>query len=239
MKDIFDVYDIRARLSVVIFLVSPVLFSLYLQVESIRNLASTTVIAVIVMALSNLLMVLIREKGKQIYHKREIMVQYLFLGDTHIDRGIKERLYSFLGTVDEKFCILSEKKEEEPISEEYRNACKSALNWLKEHTRDSNIVNRENAVYGFCRNLLGAKKIGILICATLLAIQAALFILEFHCTLSCLTEEYLLSFFVAVLYLLLWIFPVRLKIVEVSAKYYTEALLVSFDKFIEAKKEKP
>lgn len=95
MKQVFDVYDIRARLAVVIFLVSPVLFSIYLQVESIRNIASTTVIAIILMALSNLLMVVIRDNGKYVYNKREIMVKYLLPTDTHIDSGVKERLYKF------------------------------------------------------------------------------------------------------------------------------------------------
>lgn len=233
MKQVFDVYDIRARLAVVIFLVSPVLFSIYLQVESIRNIASTTVIAIILMALSNLLMVVIRYNGKYVYNKREIMVKYLLPTDTHIDSGVKERLYKFLGKVDESFTILFEKKDD-PVTEDYYNTCKSALNWLKEHSRESSIVSKENASYGFCRNLLGAKKVGITVCLVILIIQVLQFWIQFSFNISNVTEEYALSFCMTTIYLFLWIFLVRKNIVEISAKCYAEALLLSFDKFIEA-----
>lgn len=234
MKQIFDVYDIRARLSVVIFLVSPVLFSMYLQVESVRNIASTTVVAFILIALSNLLMVVIRDKGKQVYNKREMMVAYFLPNDKNIDHGVKERLYIFLGTIDERFSILYEKKDETNISDDYYNACKSALNWLKEHSRDSSIASKENALYGFCRNLLGTKKCGIIICTIMLIVQIAQFKFQFHCNFLNITEDYTLSFCVTAFYLFLWIFLVKIRIVEISAKYYTEALLLSFDKFIQS-----
>lgn len=233
MKQIFDIYDIRARLAVVIFLISPVLFSIYLQVESIRNIASTTIIAIILIALSNLLMVVIRDNGKHVYNKREIAAKYLLPDDSHIDSAVKERLYKFLGKVDESFVILFEKKDD-TITDDYYDACKSALNWLKEHSRDSSIVSKENASYGFCRNLLGAKKVGIIICLVMLIIQVFQFWIQFSFNISNVTEEYLLSFFMTMIYLFLWIFLVRKNIVEISAKCYAEALLLSFDKFIEA-----
>lgn len=232
MKQIFDAYDIRARLAVVIFLVSPVLFSMYLQVEAVKNIASTTVIAIILVALSNLLMVVIRDNGKKVYNKREIMVSYLLPNDTHIDSAVKERLYKFLGTVDDSFRILFEKKDD-VITDDYSNACKSALNWLKEHSRESTIVNKENALYGFCRNLLGAKKVGIIVCLFMFVIHAIQFRFQFDLDVSNITEEYALSLSVTIIYLLLWILLVRKNIVEISAKCYAEALLLSFDKFIQ------
>ena len=179
-------------------------------------------------------MVIIRDNGKKVYNKREIMVSYLLPYDTHIDPAVKERLYKFLGAVDDSFKILFENKDH-TITDDYYNTCKSALNWLKEHSRKSNLVNKENALYGFCRNLLGAKKVGISICYIMVFIHAIQFEFQFNHTILNVNEEFALSFFVTIIYLFLWILLVRKNIVEISAKCYTEALLLSFDKFIQAK----
>lgn len=60
------------------------------------------------------------------------------------------------------------------------------------------------------------------------------FWIQFSFNISNVTEEYALSFCMTTIYLFLWIFLVRKNIVEISAKCYAEALLLSFDKFIEA-----
>ena len=241
-KQVFDVYEIRARLCVVIFLVSPILLSLYLQVEAIRNLASTAVLAIALIALSNLLIVLVRARGKEVYDKSDILVQFLLPADTNVDRGVKKRLYEVLSSVDSSFAILNEEKYQElktlDLNEkesqqyaDYYHACKSALNWLKEKSRGSNIVSKDNATYGFCRNLYGAKPAGILICVSMFAIQIGQFYFQFGQMIANVSAEYMISVFATFVYLLMWIFCVSIKIVEISAKSYAISLIQSFDGF--------
>lgn len=185
MTKIFDIYDIKARLSVVIILVTPILTTLYLQVESIRNLASTVVVTVALLALSILLIIFIRYHGKQKHQKRDFVAEYLYPNNNKIERTEKDRLYVFLGSIDNSFSILYEQKEQPDISDEYKQACKSALNWLKEHSRDFDIVNKENAMYGFCRNLLAVKPAGIVISIIMIMIHCIQY--KFNIMLICLS----------------------------------------------------
>lgn len=230
MLKIFDVYDIKARLSVVIILMSPILMALYLQEKSIRNLSSTVIIVVVLLAISNLFMIVIRHRGQKSYRKRDLVIDHLCPNDNRIDKATKFRLYAFLGKVDNAFLILSEQKDQQEPSTEFLAACESAVNWLKENSRESDIVNKENEMYGFCRNLLAIKPYGIAISIMMIMVHGFQFYMKFNLVFSTMTPEYMLSFLTTIIYFFVWVLVVRLELLKLSANSYAEALICSFDR---------
>lgn len=98
--------------------------------------------------------------------------------NSDLDTYTRSRYVNFLknSLPDLVFMTAEEEKERPKQADEIYN---SAVKWLKEYARDNlNImVLRENAQYGFRRNLLGLKIIGIILCTTafLLSLSAVAF----------------------------------------------------------------
>ena len=47
-------------------------------------------------------------------------------------------------------------------SNEFKEACASAIQWLRNNTRENRLVQEENMLWGFYKNLLNLKIIGII-----------------------------------------------------------------------------
>lgn len=62
-------------------LFSPILINLYLQIEEIKNISTTTIIVISIVALSNLSNIVIRKKAKESYanKKRKYVCDYFLL----------------------------------------------------------------------------------------------------------------------------------------------------------------
>lgn len=224
---LFDHYNFRARISVGIILLSPVLLMLYLQVEMIRKLSTTAIVLVCLFSLANLMIVLSRFYGKKVHSKRKKAEEYLYPSDSHFDMLTKKRFYKTLAAKNSSLNVLVEKQD--CPDEEFYEACKSAVHWLRVNTRDSKLVTEENINYGFYRNMLGVKPFGIGISVFLLTVHLLQFWIGFCGNVGNVTPEYLISLVIALLYLALWLFLVNRKIVDFAAENYAEALINSID----------
>ncbi|WP_312430697.1 hypothetical protein [Lacrimispora sp.] len=224
--ELFDQYDIQARLSPGIILISPFLFSLYMQIDVIRTLSTTTVVFIILFALSNFVIVFIRLMGKRIHSKRNEVAAFLY--SDKLDESTKKRYYKKLASIDDTFHILIE--ESQYNTQEFKDTCISAVNWLKEQSRGSVIVNKENTYYGFFRNMYGIKYIGITTQIFLLIIHVIqlLFFIKTQITI-----EYMISVMMNSCYLILWIFGISKNMLKFCLENYAEALILFLDKYEE------
>lgn len=209
---IYDAYNLRARLCVSIFLFSPILINLYLQIEEIKNISTTTIIVISIVALSNLSNIVIRKKAKESYanKKRKYVCDYFF---TNLDTMTRERICSKLGKTGKKLSEFTESNDES------YELMKSVLYQLKEVTRKNDIVKEENINYGFTRNLLSVKTIGIMINILLILVQIVIY-------LSNLISStiFLIVTAVDIFYLIIWIFYINEELIKFSAYNYAEAL---------------
>ena len=95
---IFDVYNIRARLSVYIIIIAPVILTLYAMYEPVRSFSFSVVFIAILCAFSNYLFALQRYIQKdKIYGNTT--AKYLYLEDGHINACTKKRYYRKLSLV--------------------------------------------------------------------------------------------------------------------------------------------
>ena len=144
---IFDVYNIRARLSVYIIIISPVILTLYAMYEPVRSFSFSVVFIAILCAFSNYLFALQRYIQKdKIYGNTT--AKYLYLEDGHINACTKKRYYRKLSLMDEGFSIFDTPTN----SNEFKEACASAIQWLRNNTRENRLVQEENMLWGFYKN---------------------------------------------------------------------------------------
>jgi hypothetical protein len=222
--ELLDRYDIQARLSPGIILISPFLFSLYMQIDVIRTLSSTTVVFIILFALSNFIIVFVRFMGKRVHSKRNETAAFLY--SDKLDKSTKQRLYKKLSSMNESFHVLIDQSDNN--NQEFKNTCISAVNWLKEHSRDSIIVNKENTYYGFFRNMYGIKYIGITTEMLLLVVHG----IQFYFLIKTeITTEYTISVIINLCYLILWIFGISKKMLKFCTENYAEALILFLDNY--------
>lgn len=218
MFSFFNTYNIRARLSVGIILFSPVIISLYLQVQTVKDLSTTIVVALTLFAASNILIMFVRQKGKNIGEnengrpsRRDVLRNYFFNKLNAISR---ERICDILKEKDNRFAALAASPADELLFD-------SALGIMQEETRDKPIVAEENVMYGFVRNMLGVKRIGIGLCILCCIIEVmALYVTNY----SLLNIEMLIALVVDIVYLGMWVFLVNDKLLSFTAENYAEAL---------------
>jgi hypothetical protein len=94
--------------------------------------------------------------------------------DSHLDRHTRQRYLSFLGSAVPDLPAFPTAEQEAVDPSGADAVYDSAIVWLKEMARgkDFSMVHRENAQYGFRRNLRGLKPVGIIICGLTLAASA-------------------------------------------------------------------
>ena len=65
MNELFGKYNLRARLSPSIILISPILLNMYLFFEIVREISTTVIITITSSAIINLLVLISRYKGSE------------------------------------------------------------------------------------------------------------------------------------------------------------------------------
>ena len=212
---IFDVYNIRARLSVYIIIISPVILTLYAMYEPVRSFSFSVVFIAILCAFSNYLFALQRYIQKdKIYGNTT--AKYLYLEDGHINACTKKRYYRKLSLMDEGFSIFDTPTN----SNEFKEACNN--------TRENRLVQEENMLWGFYKNLLSLKIIGIIfsIIAIIILITISLPINMKEFFYSSLNMGVLI---IDISFVLFWILGVNKKIYTVLDEKYAYALLGALD----------
>ena len=66
--------------------------------------------------------------------------EFLYIDDPHIDKKTKQRYYRKLSKIDKSFEVMNHPMD----SEEFKQTCYSAVQWLRSNTRNSKLVQEEN-----------------------------------------------------------------------------------------------
>lgn len=215
---IFDEYDLRARVSVWIILMAPVIIPLYIISESIKSLSTTALILITLIALSNLFIIIIRKSAKEKYDIKRKYVKLYFM--EKLNEESKKMILKKISNMNPEITDILK----DVNNEKYEEVLDSALKMIKKSVRDSKLVREENIQYGFCRNIYAVRLLGrtislIMICCEILLYQ------------NKVIEEisFIVTIIISLLFLILWLFFVKRNIVVFSANNYAEAL---FDAFI-------
>lgn len=222
--DLLDAYNIRARLSASIILLAPMAVTLFLCFEEVASFASSSVIIFILLAFTNYVPILQR----RIYQKNlpfiDYASQYLLINDSTIDGVSKHRFYMKLAALDKSFSKFLDPDN----SDEFSDCCKSAVRYLRNHTRENTIVQEENINFGFCRNLWANKTAGIILCIVFGAITGIYSYAHFG-TLSAIPLQNYVAFATNVALLLFWTVGVTEKVLTSAAKAYAKTLIYAID----------
>lgn len=226
--NLFDNYNIRARLCPSLILLSPVLINMYLIIDIIRELSTTIVVFIVSLAISNLLILISRYQGDKKIEKildKDVLADNILKPTNNIlDNITKQRYYDFLNK-NIKDVNLNMKCDNE---DEY----KTSIKWLKRQTRDKSkhsLIFEENINIGFCKNLYGLKCYGIVVSISLITILLVYSYIKFELSIVTIPLEIILSLCIDIMFLLIWIFAVNRKIINLTYKKYSLALLESCD----------
>ena len=222
---IFDSYNIRARLSVYTIIIAPIILTLYVLYEPIRSFTFSVVLIAIITSFSNYLFALQRYKQREKNHKNTA-AEFLYIDDPHIDKKTKQRYYRKLSKIDKSFEVMNHPMD----SEEFKQTCYSAVQWLRSNTRNSKLIQEENIMCGFYKNLISLKSVGIAF--TIVAFFILIITSVPTTPLSFIqSKTNIILIFVDIGVILFWKFGVNEKIHSVLCEKYVYALLETLDTF--------
>lgn len=222
--DLLDAYNIRVRLSASIILLAPIAVTVFMCFNEVTTLVSSSIIVSVLLALTNYIPLLQRKISKNKTPPPNYAAQLLSWDDDTIDSTTKSRLHRKLSKIDDSFMALNypEKREE------FNSCCNSAIAYLRSRTRENHLVQEENINYGFCKNLLANKPIGIALCLCCLCFIAIWSWYMYKRIFSLPLQLYFAVFFNLAL-LLFWVFGVTESFLEIAGKNYAKTLIFSID----------
>ena len=225
--NLLDAYTIRARLSSSIILLSPIIITVFLCFNEMFTIVSSSILLFIFLAFTNYIPILQRRiKSKEPIYPN-YAVQFLSPSDNTIDRVSKNRFYNKLVKVDESFSCFQTPDD----SDDFQKCCISAVQYLRTVTRDNHLVQEENINYGFIKNLLESKPIGITLSLIMILVVLIYSFWQYDTFYAFSIQSYFAFSFNGIL-LLFWIFGVNEKVVEIAAKHYAKTLLAAIDSLI-------
>ena len=228
--DLFDRYDIRTRICAFIFVVSPFLLDAYILVEASRSLATTAIVAVVLIAGSGLATCWMRYMGNTVAQV-DYIAQYLLPSSTAVDANTLDRYYTKLIGLEPGFVDLKSND-----LNACQNAAKAVSNWLREKTRDAkfSLVHEENLNYGFIRNLYTVKS-AFLVCFTAYNVLLIGFLIVSNWALSpvdyfsTIPVDHVACMIIHVTVYLVWLLGISKKILDFAAKKYAKSVIHAID----------
>lgn len=243
----FDSYNRQARLYPGLLTALPLVLTIYAWFPSLvtSNAVQTFISVAVTCGLLYALASISRTFGKS-HEPRLLKVWggwpaslWLRHSDTNLSAQTRARYHAFFLERVRGLKLPSAQEEELDESEAVR-AYDSAIDWLKEQCRskDFHLVHRENAQYGFRRNLRGLKVFGIVITLASLLLTAGMIA---HMTFVLLPQLPVLailaelssliwaSVLVSVLFLFWWLFMVNDSWVREAGDQYARSLLANCD----------
>jgi hypothetical protein len=178
---LFDPYSRQARLFPGLLTIFPVILTVIAWYPALitGSVGGTLLTIATSCGLLYALSVLSRSRGKAV--ERRLLGEWggwpttiwLRHRDTHLPDAGRLRYHAFLASRVPGL-VLPTKEQEEQNPAQADSAYASAVKWLQEQCRGKAFpfVEKENIEYGFRRNLLGLKPIGITCCAAALAVSA-------------------------------------------------------------------
>lgn len=227
INDWFDQYSLQARLGPALLTLFPSLMLIAVEFPAMYQTAAGFVGLLTVCGVLTLFSHFARTRGKRVEQRLNAKwggrPTTLFLLNNHgeLDSTTHSRYLSFFANKIPSWTLGDNKKAD----------LDSAVKWLLERTRDTSaygLIFKENISYGFRRNTLGMKPIGIAISLAC----AAYWALEIHSaytTQSSYDPIALISAVVSSLLFFWWVFVVGDDWVKEAGDAYAKVLLGSID----------
>lgn len=233
----FDRYSLQARAWPALLALLPFLMTLAVWLshiyELIVGLSSLAVASGAVFLLANITTSRGRAIQDELYRAWGGKPTTLWLShaDNNLDDHTKSRYHKFLTDCVEGFAAPSPEEEVKGPSG-WANAYESAVSWLRERTRDENefrLVFKENISYGFRRNLLGLRRVGLTLSILCSAGNAWALWAKSVSFKEILQHEGVVPLLLSVFMIIIWTFVVRPSWVRDAAEAYARALLATCD----------
>ncbi len=228
----FNKYELKAIIAPGMISIMSFFTTLIIYFPDSLNLGSSLIVIILLIFYIYLFSIIARENGKMVEKKLFSQssnvyptTQILRYSDDTLNIKTKERYHSFLQ--ESVPCIElpsyedARDKKENYFDDEYD----SAIDWLLKNTREDYMTAQHNMEYGFYRNLLGIKYIGIIIVLISIVFSIVVFILSQEND----TIQLVLSSIINVFFLYFWIFKVTKTQTRKSAKRYAQSLLANCD----------
>lgn len=222
--ELFDTYSIRVRISNGIILLSPIAITVFLCFEELTSILTSSIFLSLLLAFTNYLPLLQRRICNNSFSDTNYAFILLGPNDKTIDEVTKKRYYRKLANTDPSFLQLQAPTNDETFSE----ACNSAIIFLRRRTRNNRLVQEENINYGFCKNLLANKYLGIVSCAILIISICLYSWIKFN-VFSSIPLKIYFSLSINIVMLIFWIFGITQNMLKNAAKEYAQTLLGAID----------
>lgn len=222
--EIFDSYNIRARVCPCIILLSPITLTLFICFREQFDINSSAMIIVLLLAFANCIPTIQRIMFKNSKLTQvNYAAQYLSIKDNTINSISKKRYYQKLTEYNPQFEALYSSD-----NIVYMQTCESVVSFLRNINRDNKQLLEENINYGFSKNMLLNKPYGIIICIINIVFIVFYSLLS-NTSINAIPKENWIAVILNVLILLFWVFIISSKLMQESGKRYAIALIESID----------
>jgi len=238
LDQLFDTYSLRARHLPTVLVVAPSLMIaslLFPRVYDRMGVSMTSVSVSVSLSLVFLFFIahVLRQRGRAVEKKMAAKAGgmpttcWLRHSDTNVDSVTKARYHAYLAKNVQGFKLLAQSQEQQRpgmADEMYR----SGVKWLLEKTRDTGkypLVLKENAEYGFRRNMLGGKWFALTLCVLPLAVAYAWDI--YKGVGPQFGNDHVAAIAIAAVAVLSWLFFVTEEWVRDASHAYARALLAT------------
>lgn len=223
--DIFDKYDIRARICALIFILSPIILDGYIFVNEFRSISFTIILISIILSYSCLFTCWIRYNGNKIKTKNYI-VEFLMSDSNEFSESSIKRYYEKIVEIEPSFTPLIHLDRTNN-----RKILEDVSIWLRQKTRDEHyhLVREESINYGFIRNIYSAKKMFLIIFSIFSLVLLIISGLD-HESWKTFSSRRVACLIVHLITYLIWIFGVNNKLFNFISRKYARAVIEAIDR---------
>ena len=241
MDRFYDRYDLRARLSVAILIISPIVLDLSFCIDYQEGSIAAIVLALITIALSCCGIAAVRyysDTSKKCSGRDNLAAQMLRQTDSSIPSSTKQRYYYKLKQINPELSPLIDEIDSEKNG--YENS-RSIIQWLLENTRDNSlfpVLAEEKIGYGFAKNMYVVKPFALItfFAESSLAIIITLSRVDAPCLLARAYkawEQYSLDIIISatihLVIFLVWVFIAQERFFCDAERKLAKAILYSID----------
>ncbi|RMC93018.1 hypothetical protein D9O40_18230 [Clostridium autoethanogenum] len=238
-KKLLDEYELKARQLPAFILIAPIIITLYLWFPSLSTIGKVLGGLVSTLGITYLASKLIRDKGKRLQSSliKEwggALPSTLILRhrDSTLDSVTKKRYHKYLEhNVPGLKMPTKEEEENDPKSAD--DKYNSAIKWLLSNTRDTkkyNLIFKDNITFGFSRNLLSVKILGVIISLFSLLKDFILFLYKYNVhALKEVNINVYIAFTISIIFLYIWICLVNKRWVKSNGYAFARSLLETCD----------
>lgn len=246
----FDKYTIIARIFPALLILLSFLFSIYATFPDLITSNLLSFLATVFISFgalyfaSNFCRSLGKKEEKELIKEWGCLPTTLILrhGDNTLNNLTKKRYHSFLENNVPNIGSFPSSDEETQNYDKADEIYSSSIDWLREQRRDKekhSLLHEENIQYGFRRNLLGVKIIGIYLCIASILLMFinniysikldTISIEKIKSVIKNLTTFQYMALFFDITFLLCWIFVVNKNWVKEAGFQYAKTLLKSIE----------